>query len=205
MKTLLLSFALLLLPPCIAAAQSGKSSEPPASPPSASEYTAQHTTQHTAQHMTQRMEILLETGRSEEALALFKAVAKAHDSICSKLFADRRAAEKERSDSGFIFVLAGCILFAAAQGIRISREIKRKSRTVAPRGFSARQEVRNAGQQNKTDFDERKTAGDNELCPESRADRLCNSIRNFILIVCLRIKCLCLDTLTAFYIQEEKK
>jgi AraC-like DNA-binding protein len=165
MKTLLLLLALLL--PCLAAAQNGKSGEPPTG---------------TGEVMAQRMEILLETGRSEEALELFKVVAKAHDSIRNGQFADLRAAGKERSDSGFLFLLAGCLLFATVQRIWTGREIKRKILAVVPDGFPAWQEVRNAGQRNRTDSSGRKTAGDNDgLCPESRADRLCSSIRNFIL------------------------
>ena len=108
------------------------------------------------------------------------------DGLRAQYEVDMYVAEKERIFGYFLFTLAGCLLLAVALGIWVyyNRKIQMKNRALAGqiRVLVAQQEARDAELLNKTSFvGQQQAAGADDLCPESRMDKLCNAIRDLIL------------------------
>ena len=109
------------------------------------------------------------------------------DALRTQYEVDKHIAEKERLRNNFIFALAGCILLALALGIWIyyNRRIQQKNRKLAQQidELTAQQELRDTELLSKATFIRIETTipDDDGLCPESRMDKLCNSIRDIIL------------------------
>jgi AraC-like DNA-binding protein len=111
------------------------------------------------------------------------------DELRTQYDVDRHVAEKERNRLYFLFALGGCMLLAVALGIWIyfSRKIAGKNRALTEqiRELTAQQEARDNELLGKTSFvaPEATTNSDSDiLCPESRKDKLCREIRDFILL-----------------------
>ena len=158
-----------------------------------------------------RIEILAKMGRVEESLELVKVAAAVNDSIRNLQFnaqldelrtryeVDRHIAEKKRNRNSFIFAFGACILLAIALGtwMYYNRKIARKNRILVQqiKILTEQQKLRDDELLNKTSFvdndenlpanekDEADAEPENDefLCPESRKDKLCRDIRDFIL------------------------
>ncbi|MDR2497961.1 MAG: helix-turn-helix domain-containing protein [Tannerellaceae bacterium] len=112
------------------------------------------------------------------------------DELRTQYDVDRHVAEKERNRLYFLFALGGCLLLAVALGIWVfcSRKIAEKNRALTEQiqELTAQQEARDKELLSKTTFVEPEAATDiddsESLCPESRKDKLCREIRDFILL-----------------------
>lgn len=97
---------------------------------------------------------------------------------------DKHIAEKQRNRDYFLFTLGGCLLLAIALGIWIyySRKVTRKNRTLVGQiqELQAEQEIKTQLllQKNTFQLPESDAA---KLCPESRKDKICLSLRNLLL------------------------
>jgi AraC-like DNA-binding protein len=148
-------------------------------------------------HMIFKAAVLADMGRAKEAFNLANEAIllkdtlnrmeynKQLDGLRTQYEVDRHIDEKERTRAYLFFALVGCGLLSAALGIWVyyGRKIQRKNHGLAGqiRELIALQEVREAELLNKTSFVGEAYAADDGLCPESRLDKLCNTIRDLIL------------------------
>lgn len=140
--------------------------------------------------------VLSKVRESEDLFDLFQQYIAVRDSIEKQKFhgqvdelrtlfeVDKHIKEKQRNFNHFLFALAGCGLLAIALGIWIyyNRKIAGKNRTLAKqiRELTAQQELLDAELLNKMSLSEG-DANDENLFSESRKDKLCIAIHNFIL------------------------
>jgi len=101
---------------------------------------------------------------------------------------DKHIAEKIRNRNYFLFALGGCalLLIALAIWIYLNRKITKKNRTLAQqiKELTTLQEAQDNELLAKTTFipeEEKTEVDDDELCPQSRLDKLCLTMRDLIL------------------------
>ena len=110
------------------------------------------------------------------------------DELRTQYEVDKHIAEKIRNRNYFLFALGGCalLLIALAIWIYLNRKITKKNRTLAQqiKELTTLQEAQDNELLAKTTFipeEERTEVVDDELCPQSRLDKLCLTIRDLIL------------------------
>jgi AraC-like DNA-binding protein len=106
------------------------------------------------------------------------------DELRTQYEVDKHVAEKERNRNLFLFALGGCLLLALALGIWIyyNRLLRKKNHTLVEqiRLLQEQQKQRDEELLNKTTF-ENDEIDENNLCPESRKDKLCLALRDLLL------------------------
>jgi AraC-like DNA-binding protein len=144
--------------------------------------------------------LLCKMGRGEEAYPLYERLQEAQDSLQKIYFSvqldelrtqyevDKHIAEKKRNRNYFLFTLGGCVLLTLALGVWIylNRKIAKKNRTLAQqiKELTAQQEEQVKEMLTKTSFvpeAEKPEAVDEDLCHESRMDKLCIALRDLML------------------------
>ncbi|MDR0232008.1 MAG: AraC family transcriptional regulator [Dysgonamonadaceae bacterium] len=111
------------------------------------------------------------------------------DEIRTQYEVDKHITEKEHLRSNLFFALGGCVLLAILLGVWIyySRKITHKNRTLAQqiKESTAQHEEQIKEMLAKTSFlpyslNETTSVADNDLCVESRMDKLCAAIRDLL-------------------------
>jgi len=151
--------------------------------------------------LKQKASILNKMGRTGEAYSVFKMASERNDSlrllennaqldeIRTQYEVDKHIVEKEHLRSNLFFAIGACILLAILLGVwmRYSGQIVKKNRTLAQqiKELTEKQEEQINEMLAKTSFsphslNETISVADNDLCVESRMDKLCNAIRDLL-------------------------
>jgi len=159
---------------------------------------------YTIYSLKSKARILSEMGRAKESYSVFNMAFERNDSlrllennaqldeIRTQYEVDKHVAEKERLRNNLLFAIGGCILLAILLGgwIYYSRKITKKNRILAHqiKELTVQQEGQINEMLTKTSFlpyfpDETTSVAeiiDSDLCVESRIDKMCIAIRDFL-------------------------
>jgi AraC-like DNA-binding protein len=151
--------------------------------------------------LNQKARILSEMGRAKESYSVSDSAFQLNDSlrlaqnnlqldeVRTRYEVDKYIAEKEHNFNYLLFAISGCILLAIALGIWIylNRKISKKNRTLAQqiKELTTQHEEQINEMLTKTSFlphslNETTSVADSDLCIESRIDKLCITIRDFL-------------------------